>query len=570
MIRALLYLSGSIVLTILGQGVAAEAYVATDGSAGGKVLWLLFPELLMFYCVFVANDFVYIPHILKKGRYTAYGLTVWLSFYLISIVNITAQQKVGRLIGTELPEVDVFSAGSLVQTLGFSIVYTLVFFGLGLGRLYRRSVQECEKERSISEKLEGYRRAVSELLPADEVRMGLERISNIARESAEEADREISRFSQYLRHQLYELPAPPKVEYGSEGNIVFSRIAEMIAGGRYHRMRHVMLLLLLMAISSGALFETPGHADLSPGAIMQAGMMFVFLCVVIYPNILVVFPFFSKRKRMKAYLSSICVLLSGIVVFCTLLSIQFIKSGQAGNLLYLAALATGSIVTLVMLVAGTSSLLLLQNHLRTQRRLTLLRAETMRQEYNFLRKQINPHFIFNVLNSISVIVYDSATEAEMRLSQMECIFEYQLSKDGKHWTSLGEEVLFLQSYLGLAESRGRRLRYTIKVENGIRDIKIPVMLFIPFVENAVKYANYQGEWAYIEVKFGVEGESLVFECCNNIKSETKTEKAYSGIGLRNTLRRLDLIYDGKYRYKVTKTARDYVVRLSIPVNNQQI
>lgn len=121
--------------------------------------------------------------------------------------------------------------------------------------------------------------------------------------------------------------------------------------------------------------------------------------------------------------------------------------------------------------------------------MVLLNAESLRQEYAYLRKQINPHFLFNVLNNASILAFEDSEDAIRMFESLKHMLEYQFAETGKTDMTLEREMDFLDTYLSLEASRIDSLEYELSAQGDIKDVMIPTMIYITFVENAVKYST---------------------------------------------------------------------------------
>lgn len=191
-------------------------------------------------------------------------------------------------------------------------------------------------------------------------------------------------------------------------------------------------------------------------------------------------------------------------------------------------------------------------------------AETVRQEYAFLKKQINPHFLFNVLNNIGILAADEPFEASAMLAELRRLIGYQLRHASDSETTVDSEIAFLRTYLNLARTRIDGLEYKIETDGEVGQISVPTLLFATFVENAVKHSAPSGGRRQISVRFTETRRGLVFICENTIGpvESCRSDKA-GGLGLANTLRRLELLYGSEFSYQSRASASVYSVVLRI-------
>ena len=154
-----------------------------------------------------------------------------------------------------------------------------------------------------------------------------------------------------------------------------------------------------------------------------------------------------------------------------------------------------------LLVSTGAAIKLLVDHARAQRRLGEMAKEKAETELNFLKSQINPHFLFNSLNTIYFLIDKQNTEARTTLLQMADLLRYQLYECNSHTIEIEKEVNYLQDYVRLQELR-KDNQYEVGIEVGeqVKGFRITPLLLIPFVENAFKHiSHYSHEKNFIRV-----------------------------------------------------------------------
>lgn len=199
---------------------------------------------------------------------------------------------------------------------------------------------------------------------------------------------------------------------------------------------------------------------------------------------------------------------------------------------------------------------------QAERRAREIENEHLRTELSFLHMQINPHFLFNSLNTIyglSLKKSDNAPKAVLKLSQL---LRYMIEETGHNTVPLEQEVVYLNNYIELQKMRsGPSLSVTFEVEGNINGASIAPMLLLPFVENAFKYglSNSNESPIYIELK--VDGDMIIFSVTN--RKFNNMGRHSSGIGIPNVERRLQLLYPDRHDLKILDTEDTYSVKLKI-------
>lgn len=196
-------------------------------------------------------------------------------------------------------------------------------------------------------------------------------------------------------------------------------------------------------------------------------------------------------------------------------------------------------------------------------RLQRINLETQLQ---MLQSQINPHFMFNVLNHIHVLMQTNVELASQLLLQYSDMLRFQLYKGKSEKVRLGEEILFLKNFIEI-----EKLRWKDKVQvdcNWVvtdNNMEIPPLLMLPFIENAFKYASHTiGIQGFVKIELLQEGSGFTLEVQNS-KSKTGPLKKpeSSGIGLSNTRKRLKLLFGGNHLLTIKEEANTYYLKLEV-------
>ena len=208
----------------------------------------------------------------------------------------------------------------------------------------------------------------------------------------------------------------------------------------------------------------------------------------------------------------------------------------------------------------------LMEYLRTESHIEDLKNEQMKSELSFLRSQISPHFIFNILNSIVYLIRTKsdkkAEEVTIRLSSL---MRYMLYDSDQKMILLGKELEYLKNYIDLQKMRFEGdVKISMIEEGDVASYKIEPMLLIPFVENAVKHGVTYVDNPFIDVFFIIQDGVLNFRVVNK-KGEVSQEKKdeSSGIGMKNVIRRLELLYPDKHHIQIKDSSDIFEVFLSI-------
>ncbi len=204
-----------------------------------------------------------------------------------------------------------------------------------------------------------------------------------------------------------------------------------------------------------------------------------------------------------------------------------------------------------------------------QRRLVIAERDKFALELDFLKAQVNPHFLFNTLNSVYARIFDTDEQAANLVLQLSELMRYNLYETDQPKIALGKELAYIQNYLDLERNRliGQNIVIDYQQTGDPTAYQIAPLLLIAFVENAFKH-GVKGiiEPAYVQVTAEVKNGELVFIVENSIPPKRPNRESVpktGGVGLVNVRRRLDALYAGRYALDVATTANTYTIRLTI-------
>jgi signal transduction histidine kinase len=183
-----------------------------------------------------------------------------------------------------------------------------------------------------------------------------------------------------------------------------------------------------------------------------------------------------------------------------------------------------------------------------------------------LRQQLQPHFLFNSLNSINALIGLRPDEARKMVQQLSDFLRGTLKKEEQQWVSLREELQYLQLYLDIEKVRfGNRLSTLITIDESVEDLKLPALLLQPVVENAIKFGLYDttGD-TVISITVKREEEKLIVEVKNPFDPETAMPQQGTGFGLKSVQRRLYLLFARNDLLKTTSKENIFITTVIIP------
>jgi LytS/YehU family sensor histidine kinase len=200
----------------------------------------------------------------------------------------------------------------------------------------------------------------------------------------------------------------------------------------------------------------------------------------------------------------------------------------------------------------------------SEKRRRMIERAVSTADLRYLKAQINPHFLFNSLNSIYVQLQTNPSAAGNSLVKMSNIMRYIMKSAESQSENLNLAVDYLEDYLSLQVGRFQdTIQLNYKKDIPENTYLIAPLLLIPFVENAFKYGINPSEKAVINIDLFIKENELFFEVVNRDYSKDIVVPASTGIGIANTRKRLDLIYAGKYSLKIDKEGGMFKVLLRI-------
>ncbi len=196
-----------------------------------------------------------------------------------------------------------------------------------------------------------------------------------------------------------------------------------------------------------------------------------------------------------------------------------------------------------------------------------LRTLVRESELNMLKSQINPHFLFNSLNSISSLIISNPEEAREMIIRLADFLRYSLKHRESNFVSLEEELVRMKDYLAIEKIRfGDRLHYTMNTPEHCRKLMVPTMILQPLVENAIRHGVYESlDQVSVELNCEVADGFLQLELKNDFDPDQPSRRG-TGVGLHNVSERIRLAYDGRGRMTTSMDGGVYRVTLFIPTD----
>lgn len=293
--------------------------------------------------------------------------------------------------------------------------------------------------------------------------------------------------------------------------------------------------------------------------------MTLFFAGIAYTNILYLIPRYLFTRRTFLY---VVFLITGIVLVTPVyISSQLLIYHNYPDKAGLYYSSIGSIIFLELFVAISSLFYaIIVDWLKKRAEVSELYTTNIETELNFLKTQINPHFLFNTLNSIYALALKKSDEAPDLILKLSEIMRYMLYDCNEDRVPLDQEISYLKNYLDLEKFRkGMNNEITFTVEGDPEGKSVAPLLFITFVENAFKHGVNNVEKGYVHIDFRILEDQLEFTIENSVSPQlhlSRIQSGSSGIGLENVKRRLNLLYPG-HTLEIIKNIDKFRVNLTI-------
>jgi sensor histidine kinase YesM len=311
---------------------------------------------------------------------------------------------------------------------------------------------------------------------------------------------------------------------------------------RYKIHRHIALLIFLTAA-----FANSKDILVEP---FNTYFKFTFFCVLVlffYLNMNWLIPRYVFKEKYLSYFLWV-MLLFGLVFLMTIGAKYMLK--PYFKLGHNEGIDDFNIVAFTFVffifIAASAAIKLFQRSLVMNQRVNELETATMKSELEQLKNQINPHFLFNMLNNANVLTKKDPVKASEVLMKLSDLLRYQLYDSARDKVLLTADIHFIEDFLNLEKIRRDNFEFVVSKEGDLSGVRVPPLLFITFVENAVKHNVDAEKPSYVHVYFNVRHNELNFSCINSKPQIEVAKRSVGGLGLANVSRRLKLLYPEKH------------------------
>jgi two-component system, LytTR family, sensor kinase len=335
----------------------------------------------------------------------------------------------------------------------------------------------------------------------------------------------------------------------------------------------LLLMLILVCLSIGTnLKNTPNFVNFrfeiffTTFAILPAILGFYSFYFILFDR------FLLRRKILLLFVMGVIASVVSGVISATVISALHsfrIGPGVFKEALPQAIQITG-IIAIIALLNGSVALIM-KGFIRWYVELKLkeeLAQKNFEMELALVKSQISPHFLFNTLNNIDVLITKNAEKASAYLNQLTDMLRFMLYETKTEKIPLSKELAYIEKYIALQKIRTTNPDFVhFEVLGDASTIQIPPMILIPFVENAFKHAETKKLGNTIKIKLAVNNRTILFECKNGYHEQTDTT-AFGGLGNELIKRRLSLLYPNNHTLEIEK--REGIYRIKLMVRAEEV
>ena len=240
---------------------------------------------------------------------------------------------------------------------------------------------------------------------------------------------------------------------------------------------------------------------------------------------------------------------------------KFTLSGDLKGRIY------DNVIPHFFLVIAGASFKLMFDQINLQKKMAELAKDKAEAELNFLKSQINPHFLFNSLNSVYFLIDKNNPDARQALHKFSDMLRYQLYEANGEKIPIEKEIGYLQDYVHLQQLRkDENYKVQFNCSQDVKNFSIEPLLLIPFVENAFKHISHKAQGDnFVKLDMTRSNGYFEFVAENSCEKGGYTTEQHGGIGMNNVKRRLELLYPGTHQLKIDDNGDTFKINLKLKI-----
>lgn len=332
---------------------------------------------------------------------------------------------------------------------------------------------------------------------------------------------------------------------------------------------------------TGSLWQVAQDITVLPYGI-KFSFYVIFQAIGVYFNLYFLIPRYLERRRYATYLSLLVLTIlstASVIVLGYYLGASFSEKSVAElfkmeSASFWSLFKYNTLSSTMASMALAMSIKLTKNWIESKRKQEILEKEKLETELKFLKSQFNPHFLFNTINSIFVLIHKNPDMASESLAKFSNLLRYQLYECNEQQIPLSLELSYLENFLELEKLRqDTQLQINTDIDpQGGTTLTIAPFILMPFLENAFKHVSQsKSSQNWIDLQLHIEEHTLVFSIGNSIAKGQSAANAlidYGGIGLKNVKRRLELLYPEQYELAIQEVDGAFWVKLELGLRQE--
>jgi two-component system, LytTR family, sensor kinase len=283
--------------------------------------------------------------------------------------------------------------------------------------------------------------------------------------------------------------------------------------------------------------------------------------------------FLHKKKLLKFFVLAVTICISVAVIAELLMNVLFVPPHYHINWNPEVCISSGLMIAFIACVNGILALTM-KGFFTWYEEIRLkneLQQKNYEMELALLKSQINPHFLFNTINNIDVLILKEPEKASEYLNKLSEIMRFMLYETRAQKIPLTTELSYIQKYIELQKLRTANPNYiTLEINGDPAGIMIEPMLFIPFIENAFKHTENKKTENAIKISFSINKNRVSFVCENSFPQATQVRPEYGGLGTELIQRRLSLLYPANHSLETVIENNIYRVKLLISIQDDRL
>ena len=335
----------------------------------------------------------------------------------------------------------------------------------------------------------------------------------------------------------------------------------------WHNKLHHLILWMLVWITWYFL----RYQDYTPQqAVVVTTIKTIDLALMVYfANYILVPQLLYKKRYVWFVIADLALILSSSIIKMYVIA-SYLDTDLSDGTIGIKERFYNNVVPHFFLVTAGVAVKLMVDFLQLQTRLAEVAKERAESELNFLKSQINPHFLFNSLNSVFFLIDKNNVEAREALHKFSDMLRYQLYEVKGEKIPIEKEIGYLQDYIGLQRlRRDDNFDIQLNIQDGLPVFYIEPLILVPFVENSFKHlSHYDTILNQVHIRISKQNGTMNFTVRNTTDGkQMKPVAGTGGIGLENVKRRLELLYPGQHILNIENDNGWFDVNLQIKIDN---